>query len=323
MRTISVWILSPVVVLCLLLSAGSALASPQGKGLHKKAIEAFNDGDYKKAKKLWVEAYATDKEPKYLYNLARMAQEMDHPIEASQYFERFLETAPTTPKYEKLIKNAKIHLAKTLTVVATVVVIAPQKGAQVVVAGRLLGSGPLRKKVRLKAGKHVVAVTLAGHHGETRTIELVGGDKRTLRIQLKKIKARIITKPGKLKYPLPRWLPWTGLGLGLAVAAGGAGSLVASKNTFDKYDRGVSVGNVDPDVEKSAIQYRSLGIGLLVVGGVIAGAGLIAVFLNRPKLVRDPADDSKKTRRPRPESSELMVIPVLGRTTGVSVLYRF
>ena len=235
MRTISAWILPPAVVLCLLLSAGNALASPQGEGLHKKAIEAFNEGNYKKAKKLWGEAYALDKEPKYLYNLARMAQEMDHLIEATRHFEQFLKTAPTTPKYEKLIKNAKVHLAKMLTVVASVIVIAPQMGAQVVVAGRLLGSGPLRKKVRLRAGKHVVAVTLAGHHGETRTIELAGGDKRTLRIGLKKIKARIITKPGKLKYPLPRWLPWTGLGLGLAVAAGGAGSLVVSKNTFDKH----------------------------------------------------------------------------------------
>ncbi len=325
MRTLIRWVLPSILVLCVLLQAGDAMASPQGTGLHKKALEAFNDGDYKKAKRLWVQAYTLDREPKYLYNLARMAQEMDHPIEVIRYFEQFLQNAPKTPKYKKLIKNARVHLGNMLKRVGTLRIIAPQTGAQVVVAGKLLGAGPLNTQLRLKAGKHVVAVTLRGHHGETRTIDLAGGDRRTLRIKLKKIKARVIIKRGKLKTPLPRWLPWTGLVLGLGIAGGGAGAMVVAQNAYNKYDDSIPSGNYDTDAYDKGVLYRKIGVGLIVVGGVVAGVSFIGLLLNRPRLVKsDDGDaDTKKASLSRPSRPQLMVVPVIGRTTGVAVTYRF
>ena len=97
MSNIVRWIVFPVVACALALTpvVETASASPKGKALHKQALEAFKDGNYVKAKKLWEKAYQLDREPKYLYNLARLGQEMDRPVMALENFEKFLELTGT------------------------------------------------------------------------------------------------------------------------------------------------------------------------------------------------------------------------------------
>jgi hypothetical protein len=52
-----------------------------------------------------------------------------------------------------------------------------------------------------------------------------------------------------------------------------------------------------------------------VIGGVVAAAGLVGVFLNRPKLVKAEGDTSSASYRPR-----LLVAPVLGSYTGMALM---
>jgi len=293
-------------------------ASPRGKRLHKQAVDAYGDGNYVLAKKLWERAFARDREPKYLYNLGRMAQEMDRPVLALTYFERFLKLAPGTAGYRKLKQRAVKHARALRRRVATLTVVTEQSGVRVFVDRKSLGTGPLRSSVRLGSGSHVVSASMRGHYGITKTLELTGGERRTFTIRLSKIKPKVITKPGKMKYPLPRWLPWAGFAAGLAIVGGGAGFLVGAKNKFNEYDRLVGIGTIDEALEKEAIKFRSLGTAFLIIGGVLAGTGLLGVLLNRPKLVDAGADESIGREAPR-----LQITPVIGSWVGFHARYRF
>jgi len=263
-------------------------ASPRGEKLHKQALVAAEAGSFVKAKKLWEEAYRLDNEPKYLFNLGLIAEESDKPLEAHTYYERFLKKAPDKPAYKALRVKATARVQALGMKLATLEISATQPGVQVFVDQRTVGTGPLQQPMRLVAGEHLVVATLAGHHGQTRKVKLVGGQTQKIEIVLKKIDA------GKMRYPMPRWLPWTVLGGGLAIALAGIVPMVVQVKAYKDFNDSIvypGVPNGDPSLKKKADRIYASGIALLAVGGAVAVGGLVMVLLNRPKVVRKESEE--------------------------------
>jgi tetratricopeptide (TPR) repeat protein len=269
-------------------SAMPASASPRGEKLHKRALAAAEEGSFREAKGLWEEAYRLDREPKYLYNLALIAEESDKSLEALTYYERFLTGAPNRKAYRRLRVKARARVKVLLQRVAILEVVAQQPGVEVFVDQRAMGKGPLRLSMRLTQGKHLVVASLAGHHGQTHKLKLLGGQKRKIVIVLSKIRPRVIKQKAQMRYPMPRWLPWTILGTGLAVAVAGIAPLVMQVQAYKDYN-----DSIDPpllpkgvlSLKRKADTLYKTGIALVAVGGAVAVGGLLAVLLNRPKLV--------------------------------------
>jgi tetratricopeptide (TPR) repeat protein len=265
-------------------SAAPAGASPRGEKLHKQALVAAEAGSYVKAKGLWEEAYRLDAEPKYLFNLGVIAEESDKPLEALTYYERFLKQAPDTPAYKALRVKATARVKALGMKVAILEISATQPGVEVFIDQRAVGKGPLQRSMRLSQGDHLVVATLAGHHGQTHKLKLMGGQTRKIDLVLKRIEA------GKVSYPMPRWLPWTVLGGGLAIALAGIVPMVLQVKAFDDYNDSIIPGlvpNGDLSLKKKGDRLYASGIALLAVGGAAAVAGLVMVLLNRPKAVRE------------------------------------
>lgn len=267
----------------LLAHAPLAHASPKGEKLHKQALGAAEAGSYVKAKKLWEEAYRLDNEPKYLFNLGMIAVESDKPLEALTYYERFLKEAPDTGAYKGLRVKAAAQVKALAAKVATLQISATQPGVEVFVDQRSVGKGPLQHSMRLTAGEHLVVATLAGHHGQTQKVKLVGGQTRKLDLILKKIEA------GTARYPMPRWLPWTVLGGGLAIAAAGIIPMVLQVKAYKDYEDSIDQYHLNGDkaLQTKADRIYASGIALLAIGGAVAVAGIVMVLLNRPKVVRE------------------------------------
>lgn len=253
----------------------------ESEQIHRKALESAKNGFYVKARELWEKAYALDKNPKYLFNLGQICEEMDKPVEALDYFERFIATVSMDKKMLKLIDSARRKTKALAQRVSVLEIHALQAGVRVYVDQRLLGKGPLSTTVRLPQGKHIVVATLEGHHGETLTLSLYGGQRRKISIELKKILPKVIKYKASVRYPMPRWLPWTILGLGIATAASSIALFVSADDKYKTYDSNPAAY---PDLKKKADHHRTGAIVLVVAGGIIAAGGLAAVFLNRPKL---------------------------------------
>lgn len=266
--------------------APPAVASPRGDKLHKQALAAAEAGSYLKAKKLWQEAYQLDKEPKYLYNLGVIAEESDKPVVALGQYERFLKEAPDKPAYRALRTKAKARVAALLQRVAILEVAAEQPGVKVFVDQRAVGTGPLKHSVRVAPGEHLVVASLAGHLSQTHNLKLKAGERRKVVLRLKKIEAAKST----MRYPMPRWLPWTLLGGGVAIALAGIIPMAMQVKAYDDYDDSIDpvlLPKGDLDLKRRADAIYGAGIALLAVGGAVAVAGVITILLNRPKLVTE------------------------------------
>jgi tetratricopeptide (TPR) repeat protein len=282
-------VLRLLVLIALITLPARALASPEGEALHKQALAAAEEGSYLKAKALWEKAYRHDNEPKYLFNLGLIAEESDKVLDALDYFERFLKEAPARAPYTALAPKARARVKALLQRVAVLEVVCESAGAEVFVDQIALGKGPLRQEVRLLQGQHLVVATLAGYHGETHTLQLYGGQRKQLSIVLKKIMPKVIRQKARMKYPMPRWVPWTILATGIVLTASGAVPMVYSSRAYDDYNASIDIfpPTGDLDLQKRGDALKGAGIGLFISGGLIAAGGLIALLLNRPRLVHE------------------------------------
>lgn len=294
-------------VLLAIASPGLALADSDAEALHRKALEAASDGSYREARQLWEKAYGINREPKYLFNLAQVAEESDRPTEALDLFERFIKEAGNRPQYQAYATKARARVKALLQRVAILEVRTEQAGVEVFVNQRSLGKGPLSVTMRLPQGKHLVVANLHGHHGQTHTMQLYGGQRRQLTITLDKIRPKIIRQKARVIYPMPRWLPWTILGVGLAVAAGGIAPMAMQKSAYDDYNASIDppfMPKGDMDLKRRADRLYASGIALLVTGGVLAAAGLVTVLLNKPKVVHDrPKEAGSSGDEPHEDAS--------------------
>ncbi len=154
--------------------------------LHKKAIAAFNDGNYVKARIMWRQASVLSREPKYLYNLGRMGQEMGKPAFALEYFRQFVDNAQGKTRYGKLLIKARLHLKSLRRQVAVLEIIVPQPGARVFVDSRKLDAGPTRATLYLLPGEQIISASLPGHYFSPLQLILKGGTQRRVVVRLSK-----------------------------------------------------------------------------------------------------------------------------------------
>jgi hypothetical protein len=165
-------------------SAGAPAAqddvTERAKARFKDGVAAFGEGRYEAALTAFVEANELKPHPSVLVNIANCHDKLEHPLEATQHYERFLEHGTPSPAQRTEIIAALKRLRAQL---GTVVVRVRPEGAQVSIDGRqptTLGNEPLR----LAAGKHLFEATLAGHVPVQREIDLEGGGRMDVEMTL-------------------------------------------------------------------------------------------------------------------------------------------
>ncbi len=284
----------------------------ESQALHKKAVEAAVGGNYVLATNLWIKAYAAYKNPRFSYNLARMAMEMDRPSSAMNYFKRFVEEAPKTAEYKELIERAERHIVDLQERVATLEIICEQQGVSISLNGEYLGTAPLRRTVTVDPGRHVLAAMLEKHHTQTLVADPQGGQTHRFEVSLEPIKGELvevkIKEQTRLKYMMPRWVPWSIMGVGLVMGGVSAGLFVRSQQLYDDYDnpRNWAGGVPDTSLQRSADRHKNAGISFAVIGGVALAGGVVSLALNHVLAKEVPIDGEKETT-----SLRRMIVPVV------------
>lgn len=152
---------------------------------------------------------------------------------------------------------------------AQVEVTSSPAGATVEIDGTAVGRTPTR--VEVTPGSHRIVLRKQGHVTQERQVELVGGGEDLVRVELPKDRSR--------QHRAMRIAGWTAIGVGIAGVVTGIALIATDENPVKNNCSGPHVdrfGNCE-------FRWNTLGagVGLLVPGLLVAGAGTALVVIGR------------------------------------------
>lgn len=263
-----------------------------------KANAAFADGNqlfaqqaHQPAIEKYKEAIAEWDHPLIRFNMAVSLVRLDRILEAAETLDAALRfgQAPFTPEeYQRALDYQRLVGGRIGTVEAA----CEQDGVSILLDGKPWFQCPGSKKLRVMAGEHVVVGEKTAYATQSRRLVVAGGATATAKVQLVSFESA-----GTLVYPSPSWLPWTVMGTGAAIAAGGVAFWFAGRNQMDKFEAdfammcptGCQADLSDQpllaDARDSAQLKGKIAVTMMVAGGAIAVGGVVWAIINRPKRV--------------------------------------
>jgi hypothetical protein len=303
--------------------------------LVKEAAAVFAKNDYAKALELYREAIGHWEHPAIRFNIAECLVSLERHLEAYEEIQKALkyDAAPfARPEhYQQALAYKKLLEGR----LARLTVRCVEPAAVVSVDGQEWFTGPGEATRTLLAGKHQVVATKTKYVTVTRTFELQGGSETSEELKLIELKTLVRQPIIEMRRRWKKYLPWTVLGVGLAVAVAGVPLLVQGVLEIKQFDRYIKntcsqpqpdglPGCLVSDVPKSVTDHESRGkslaaasYALFSIGGAAVVAGVALVLLNRAKPVEVESP-------PLPDPRGLTVLPfVLPGGGGLTAAGRF
>lgn len=246
--------------------------------------QAASPTDYKLVLETYTRALALWDHPQIRYNIAVCLINLDRPVEAFDNLERAMRFGQVAigpdlwkqgQSYQKLLAGRVAEIE-----------VSAEPGAAVSLDGKLLASS----QQRVLSGDHQLVVEKPHYQTETRAIRVSGGQKVTIKVELKPIAVQ-----SQLHRRFAKWVPWTVMGAGAAVAIVGAPFLLASRDSYDSYNNdvktmcgaGCTSSNTPEKITSELGRAKldnNLAISAFVSGSAILATGFVMVILNQPRL---------------------------------------
>ncbi len=287
----------------------------------QKARALFDAGNASLAESIF-----TDASEKYLqalrhwdhpaihYNLALALMKLDRPLEVHEHLISAMSYGPAplgADKYE----NASQFKGFLDTQLVRVTISCDQPGATVTLDGRTLFVAPGRYEGLVRPGTHSVIATQDGYLTTDKSRSLMPGEQATF--DLKLYTERDVTR---FRRRWPVWMPWTVMGSGLLVAAGGGLFHLQTSQSYSDFDAGITqCGGCDPAPPLKAARARGdnlqrVTFGTYALGGAVFVTGVVLLTLNQQQAYRiDPGKGEE----------HMSVTPLLGSTNGLLATFRF
>lgn len=293
--------------------------SPQQR---KAADVLFQEGNafleesvFMRAAEKYREALRSWDHPAIHYNLALALMTSDEPTEIHTHLvaaTRYGADPLDAEKYQRAL-DVKTLLEKQL---AWVRISCDEPGATVTLDGRTLFVAPGRFEAMMHPGVHsVVAIKQGYQYVDDANRTFKAGEQADLRLKL-------YTEEQVIAYRRrwPTWMPWTVMGSGLAVAAGGGLLQLRTSKDYRAYDTGiVKCGGCVPEAGLAGIRTRgdllqNTAYGTYVLGGAALVGGAVLLYLNRSQPYRvNPATGEELVN----------ITPLVGDTNGFLATFRF
>ncbi len=118
-----------------------------------KGVDAYDAGNYEKARTLFLQAYALKRHPLVLLNLGQSELKGAHYEDAGNHFQQFLRDHRTATPEQK--RDAESGIAEAQKKTGYVILIVDTDGAKLRIDGTFIGKSPLADPYFVKPGKHV------------------------------------------------------------------------------------------------------------------------------------------------------------------------
>jgi len=266
-----------------------AAADPQAK---EKSRAAFRRGvtqlraqDWAAARASFEEAWSLVQHPSILLNLGIARLKTDDPVLAEADLVRFLSEDPGAAADET--SSARDALAEARSKIGTLRVTTMPASARVMVDGKAASIRASTEagtaEVRLKAGKHTVAVDADGFNPEERPVDVPAKGETEVKVTLT-AKPDTTTKPKDPPVP-PTGGPstrtivgWSLAGVGgVALLASGIMGLRAISLSGDYEDATNRASFQNQDVKDEGIAFRT-GADVALVAALLAVAGAVVLL---------------------------------------------
>ncbi len=297
--------------------------------------------DHAKALTVYREAIGHWDHPAIQFNIAQCLIQLDRPLEAYAALSKALRygQAPHSPShYRQALGYKKLLLGRLawLTVRCSV------PGARVTVNGKDWFVGPGEEKRLVLPGRHQILAAKKKFVTSTRRVVVMPGKVEVVKLVL--VPMTVVGAGGvrtETKRRWKRWMPWTVLGVGAAVALAGLPLALKSRSESDAFDSYIKATCTQPaeggdlpgclvstipasvyDHQSAGETYSKASIAVFAVGGAAVVAGIVLVILNRGRLVEVEGEDPSNP--PKSGAGTVMVLPVVSpHEVGVSAAFRF
>lgn len=300
--------------------AQAPVAKQKARALLIEGNTRYEKGQHAEALRLFRAAHAAFPSYKILYNMATTLNDMGRPTEAAGQLERYFEEGGSEAT-DELARSARQLLAKLNGRLASIRVRSGVAGQGVFVGGRLRGLTPLKKKVYLIPGSHLLTVRKKGFLPFSKRLVLKAGEHRSVPVTLTPKPALPAARPAAptAAVPTPRPRPgpgsaagdgrrriktiWAystlGVGLALAVGAGVLYGVGASQGETAQDDYRSATGAVSSGVDRDEVcRYHDeveSARSKIVAGNVLAGAAVVALGISIYQFVTRPAPARQQT----------------------------
>jgi hypothetical protein len=269
----------------------------EAKSHFLRGVELFHESDFRAALIEFQRAYDAAPNYKVLYNLGQTAQELQDYAGALKAFKGYLDgggreiPAARRTQVEADLKRLESRVARVEIAVNV-------EGADVTVDDVSVGRSPLPQAVLVGAGRRKIAATKAGLSTASRVVDVAGGDKPKVSLELVEQTPQVITvttqpdgtQTQKITPLQPQVTvrtttgPSTAFWIGvtttavLAVGTGVLGGLaLGAKSTFDS--RVAQVGVTTQAVDDARNQTRGFALATDIVGGVAIVSAITTIVL--------------------------------------------
>ena len=282
-------------------AAGVAQAEQdQALAMYREGNTEFEESRYKQALEKYREAIKHWDHPAIRFNMAVSLINLDQPLEAYEDITAALKygAAPIGPEafaqaqtYKKLLDGQLTHLKITCDV----------DGAEVTLDGQPILHGTGEATRLLLPGAHQVVASKAGFVTETSSLVLVPGKELVHPVKLAKLEVKThLVRRWKARSP---WLVVGGGAVGLAIGATFEVLAHGETQTYNELLKAQCPAGCGPllppgmqEVDPATTSHKHTGrieniagVTLLSVGGAVAIAGLVGVYLNQPHSVVEHA----------------------------------
>ncbi|MFP2926864.1 hypothetical protein ACLESO_17025 [Pyxidicoccus sp. 3LG] len=265
--------------------------------LFRSANALLKESIFAKAAEQYREALTHWDHPAIHYNLALALLNLDQPIEVHEHLEAAMRFGAAPLDTEKL-ESARAYKTLVEKQLARLEITCETPGASVMMDGRQLFVGPGRFEGWVRAGPHTLVATGEGFLTQDQSRTLSPGERASLDLKL-------FTSEDLIEYrrKWSAWKPWTVVGSGVAIAAGGILMHSMARKDYTSFDTAIaSCGGCVP--EPAVARQRSRGdtlqtgaVAAYAVGGAAVVTGAVLVYLNRlqPHQIDQPSATPKVT----------------------------
>jgi hypothetical protein len=153
--------------------------------LRERGNTAMRSGRPADALDAYEGLYGKTHDPAMLYNMARAHQALTNYARAEDLLQQFKAEAP--PQLLNKVTGVDRLLGELAARIHTLTVETVVEGAEVRIGGRVVGSTPLPRALRLNAGRADIEVRAEGFLPFRRSVELRGGETSTIEVVLARI----------------------------------------------------------------------------------------------------------------------------------------
>lgn len=261
----------------------------QGRKLFKKGNQAFEQRAVDNAFKYYQAAYKLWPHPRVLFNIAVSLGFLSRPLESARTFRKVLRYGPE-PITKHRFKQAAERYIELMGQLTNLIVTCSDAGAKLFIDGKPIGSAPMKKKVTLGPGTHMVTGSLSGKVPFSAQVRLEPGELKSINVVLEAFSDRVRWKSvSRFHWYVPTLVTVAAV----LLTAGGSAMLGWGRNDVDKLQQEVDdISQANPEVpftydtnrEDTAVSLQKAGYGVLGLAGAAAVTAVVLWILRKKKV---------------------------------------